>query len=127
MFSSVLAPLKSGMIEDYEHATDYETWDHRYDSEATQKRTGKWYWGDLDPDLKNENSQDLKDRGIISKYRLGALDLREKANDTRKSAIHFLGLTILNHVVSAVEARITTKRFNSRSQNPIFSNTKPHI
>ncbi|MCY3743522.1 MAG: DUF5683 domain-containing protein [Candidatus Poribacteria bacterium] len=105
--------------EDYEHATDYETWNHRYDSEATQKRTGKWYWKDLDPDLKNENSQDLKDRAIISKYRLGALDLRQKSNNTGKRAIHFLGFAILNHVVSAVEARITTKRFNTRLQNPI--------
>ena len=106
--------------EDYEHATDYETWNHRYDSEATQKRTGKWYWKDLDPDLKNENSQDLKDRGIISKYRLGALDLREKANSSGKRAIHFLGLAILNHVVSAVEARIATKRFNNRLQNTLM-------
>lgn len=111
--------------EDYEHATDYETWDHRYDSKATQKRTGKWYWKDLDPNLKNENSEDLKEKGIISKYRLEALDLREKANDTGKRAIHFLGLAILNHVVSAVEARITTKRFNSRLENmPTLTQTR---
>ena len=105
--------------EDYEHATDYETWNHRYDSEATRKRTGKWYWEDLNPDDKNENSQDLKNRGFISKDRLGALNLREKANDTLKRATSFLGLVLLNHAISAVEARITTKRFNSRLENTL--------
>ena len=106
-------------IEDFEHATQYETWNHPYDSEATRNRTGKWYWQDLNPDLKNEKHTDLEERGLGSKYRLEAFDLRQKANDTFERAKFFLGLAILNHVVSAVEARITTKRFNSRSQNPI--------
>ncbi|MDE0683942.1 MAG: hypothetical protein OXI63_13575, partial [Candidatus Poribacteria bacterium] len=106
-------------IEDFEHATQYETWNHDYDSEATRKRTGKWYWADLNPDLKNENHRDLEERGLGSKYRLEAFDLRQKANDTFERAKFFLGLAILNHVVSAVEARITTKRFNTRLQNPI--------
>ena len=106
-------------IEDFEHATQYETWNHDYDSEATRKRTGKWYWADLNPDLKNENHRDLEERGLGSKHRLEAFDLRQKANDTFERAKFFLGLAILNHVVSAVEARITTKRFNTRSQNPI--------
>lgn len=106
-------------IEDFEHATQYETWNHDYDSEATRNRTGKWYWADLNPDLKNENHRDLEERGLGSKYRLEAFDLRQKANDTFERAKLFLGLAILNHVVSAVEARITTKRFNSRLQNPL--------
>ena len=104
-------------IEDFEHATQYETWNHDYDSEATRNRTGKWYWADLNPDLKNENHRDLEERGLGSKYRLEAFDLRQKANDTFERAKLFLGLAILNHVVSAVEARITTKRFNTHSQN----------
>ena len=106
-------------IEDFEHATQYETWNHDYDSEATRNRTGKWYWADLNPDLKNENHRDLEERGLGSKHRLEAFDLRQKANDTFERAKFFLGLAILNHVVSAVEARITTKRFNTRSQNLI--------
>jgi hypothetical protein len=106
-------------IEDFEHATQYETWNHPYDSEATRNRTGKWYWEDLNPDLKDEKHTDLAERGLGSKYRLDAFDLREKANDTFERAKFFLGLAILNHVVSAVEARITTKRSNSRLQNPI--------
>ena len=106
-------------IEDFEHATQYETWNHDYDSEATRNRTGKWYWADLNPDLKNENHRDLEERGLGSKHRLEAFDLRQKANDTFERAKLFLGLAILNHVVSAVEARITTKRLNTRSQNLI--------
>ena len=54
---------------------------------------------------------------MTSKYRLGAFNLREKANNTFERAKFFLGMAILNHVVSAVEARITTKRFNTRLQN----------
>ncbi len=104
-------------IEDFEHATQYETWNHDYDTEATQKRTGKWYWKDLDPDLKNERHRDLEKRGIASNYRQEAFDLREQANDTFERAKFFLGLAILNHAISAVEARITTKRFNSRLEN----------
>ena len=104
-------------IEDFEHATQYETWNHPYDSEATRNRTGKWYWQDLNPDLKNEKHTDLEERGLGSKYRLEAFDLRQKANDTFERSKFFLGLAILNHVVSAVEARITTKRFNNRLQN----------
>ena len=104
-------------IEDFEHATQYETWNHDYDSEATQNRTGKWYWADLNPDLKNENHRNLEERGLSSKYRLEAFELRQKANDTFERARLFLGLAILNHVISAVEARITTKRINARLQN----------
>ena len=107
-------------IEDFEHATQFETWNHKYDSEATRNRTGKWYWADLNPDLKNENHGDLEERGLGSKYRLEAFDLRQKANDTFERAKFFLGLAILNHVVSAVEARIATKRFNNRLQNTLM-------
>ena len=106
-------------IEDFEHATQYETWNHDYDTEATQKRTGKWYWKDLDPDLKNERHRDLEKRGIASNYRLEAFELRQKANDTFERAKFFLGLAILNHAISAVEARITAKRFNSRLENTL--------
>ena len=103
-------------IEDFEHATQYENWNHDYDSEAARARTGKWYWDDLDPTLKDVRHRDIE-VGVGSKHRLEAFDLRQKANDTFERAKFFLGLAILNHVVSAVEARITTKRFNSRLEN----------
>ena len=100
-------------IEDYEHATQYENWNHVYDSETTRNRTGKWYWKDLDPSLK-----DAKDTSIEfdSKHRLQAYDLRQEANGTFENARTVLGLVILNHVFSAVEARISTKRWNNRQQ-----------
>lgn len=95
-------------IEDFEHATQYENWNHVYDSEATRARTGKWYWADAKP-FKDEPDVDIK---FDSRYRLDAFELRQKANDTFERAKFFLGLTILNHVISAVEARITTKHWN---------------
>ena len=98
-------------IEDFEHATQYENWNHVYDSEATRNRTGKWYWKDLDPTLKDEKDSSIE---FDSKHRLEAFDLREKANDTFQTARTILGLVILNHVVSAVEARISTKRWNKK-------------
>ncbi len=104
-------------IEDFEHASQYETWNHPYDSEATRTRTGKWYWADIDPDLKNERHGDIEDKGIGSKQRLEAFELRQQANDTFERARFFLGLAILNHVISAVEARITTKRINARLES----------
>lgn len=100
-------------IEDFEHATQYENWNHVYDSEVTRTRTGKWYWKDLDPSLKNERDSTIE---FDSKHRLEAFDLRQKANDTFQSARNVLGLVILNHVISAVEARITTKRWNQKQQ-----------
>ena len=100
-------------IEDYEHATQYENWNHQYDSEATRNRTGKWYWKDLDPSLK-----DAKDTSIEfdSKHRLQAYGLRQDANATFENARTVLGIVILNHVFSAVEARISTKRLNNKQQ-----------
>lgn len=110
-------------IEDFEHATQYETWNHVYDSEATRKRTGKWYWADIDPNLKNEPDLDID---FDSRHRLEAFDLRQKANDTFQLARTVLGVAILNHVVSAVEARITTKRFNTRLQStPMHTKRRP--
>ena len=100
-------------IEDFEHATQYENWDHVYDSEETRKRTGKWYWDDA-RSFKDEADVDIE---FDSPHRLEAFDLRQQANDTFQLARTVLGVAILNHVVSAVEARITTKRLNTRLQN----------
>ncbi len=105
-------------IEDYEHATQYENWNHQYDSEATRNRTGKWYWKDLDPSLKDAKHTSIE---FDSKHRLQAYDLRQEANATFENARTVLGLVILNHVFSAVEARIATKRWNNkRQQNRAF-------
>ncbi len=100
-------------VEDFEHATQYENWDHVYDSEETRKRTGKWYWDDARA-FKDEADVDIE---FDSPHRLEAFNLRQQANDTFQLARTVLGMLLLNHVVSAVEARITTKRFNTRLQN----------
>lgn len=102
---------KWDLIEDFEHATQYENWNHVYDSETTRNRTGKWYWKDLDPTLKDEKDATIE---FDSKYRLEAYDLRQKANDIFQTARTIIGMVILNHVISAVEARITTKRYNNK-------------
>ena len=102
---------KWDLIEDFEHATQYENWNHVYDSDQTRNRTGKWYWKDLDPTLKDEKDSTIE---YDSKFRLEAYDLRQKANDTFQTARTIIGMVILNHVISAVEARITTKRWNNR-------------
>lgn len=107
-------------IEDYEHATQYETWSNPYsgdDNEAGRKtieRTGKWYWSDMDPEYKNTKHGDIPEGAGSRKYRIEAYDLRQKANDTFKSARTILGIVIMNHVVSAIEARISTKRWNMK-------------
>ncbi len=103
-------------VEDFEHATQYENWNHVYDSQETRARTGKWYWKDLDPTRKDE--EDIKIE-FDSNYRLRAFELRERANNTFQRARTFLGLAILNHVISAVDARITTKTRNRRAQTQI--------
>ena len=109
-------------VEDFEHATQYENWNHVYDSEATRKRTGKWYWDDA-RSFKDEADVDIE---FDSPHRLAAFDLRQEANDTFQLARTVLGVAILNHVISAVEARITTKRFNTRLQNtPMQTKTEP--
>ena len=102
-------------IEDFEHATQYENWNHVYDSEETRARTGKWYWDDA-RSFKDEADVNIE---FDSPRRLEAFDLRQKANDTFQLARTVLGVALLNHVVSAVEARITTKRFNTRLQNSL--------
>ena len=75
-------------IEDFEHATQYETWNHVYDSDATRARTGKWYWSDIDPNLKNEPDLDID---VDSRYRLEAFDLRQTSKRYLSTRSHFIG------------------------------------
>ncbi len=100
-------------IEDFEHATQYETWNHVYDSEETRARTGKWYWKDLDPTRKDEEDINIE---FDSKHRLQAFELRQEANDTFERAKTVLGLVILNHVISAIDARLSAKAWNRVTQ-----------
>ena len=97
-------------IEDFEHATQYENWNHPYDSEATRARTGKWHW--------KRDGEAFKDRPAkevpASEIRLEAFETRMDANDKFQLAKTFLGIALLNHVVSAIDARIAAKSYNKK-------------
>ena len=97
-------------IEDFEHATQYENWNHRYDSEATRARTGKWYWKRDGDAFKDRPADEVP----ASEARLEAFETRMDANDKFQLAKTFLGIAILNHVVSAVDARIAAKNYNKK-------------
>ena len=97
-------------IEDFEHATQYENWNHRYDSEATRARTGKWYWKRDGDAFKDRPADEVP----ASEARLEAFETRMDANDKFQLAKTFLGIAILNHVVSAVDARIAAKSYNKK-------------
>ena len=97
-------------IEDFEHATQYENWNHRYDSEATRARTGQWYWKREGDAFKDRPADEVP----ASEARLKAFETRMDANDKFQLAKTFLGIAILNHVVSAVDARIAAKNHNKK-------------
>ena len=97
-------------IEDFEHATQYENWDHAYDSETTRARTGKWHWKREGDAFTDRPAKDVP----ASEERLEAFQMRMDANDKFQLAKTFLGIAILNHVVSAIDARIAAKSYNKK-------------
>ena len=100
-------------IEDYEHATQYENWDHAYDSEATRTRTGKWHWKREGDAFTDRPAKDVP----ASEERLEAFQMRMDANDKFQLAKTFLGIALLNHVVSAIDARIAAKSYNKKHRS----------
>lgn len=98
-------------IEDFEHATLFDNWHNVYTDNNGQplKRVGKWYWDDRVA-FKDEDRGTKHD----SPNREVALQLRNDANDKFERARTFLGLVILNHVISAIDARIAAKSHNRK-------------
>ena len=99
-------------IEDYEHATLFDNWHNIYTEDGSGEpldRVGVWYWTDRQA-FKDEDREGKHD----SPQRLIARGLREEANDKFERARTFMGIAILNHVISAVEARIAAKRQNGK-------------
>lgn len=98
-------------VEDYEHATLYDNWHNVYTERKGKplERTGKWYWADRAA-FKGEDREGKDD----SSERVIAFELRKKANDKFELARTFLGGIMLNHVVSAIEARIAAKGHNRK-------------
>ena len=99
-------------IEDYEHATLFDNWRNVYTERNGEplERVGAWYWKDrqaFKDEERGEGNHDSPQREI-------AKTLRYEANDKFERARTFLGIVILNHVISAVEARISAIRSNRR-------------
>lgn len=101
-------------IEDFEHATLFDNWHNVYTDNNGEplERVGKWYWEDRKA-FKDENRKTHD-----SPQRKVAYELRMDANDKFQRAKTFLGIAILNHVVSAIDARIAAKSYN-RKQNSL--------
>ena len=105
-------------IEDFEHATLFDNWHNVYTENNGEPldRTGKWYWDDRRA-FKDEDRKGDDD----SPNREEALRLRYEANDKFEFARTLLGGVILNHAISAVEARIVAKKHNKKKDSRLTS------
>lgn len=105
-------------IEDFEHATLYDNWRNVYTENDGEplNRLGKWYWIDRTT-YRDENRGNKGD----SPSREEALRLRYEANDKFELARTLLGGVILNHAISAIEARIVAKQQNKRTDSRLMS------
>lgn len=105
-------------IEDFEHATLFDNWHNVYTENNGEplSRTGKWYWDDRRA-FKDEDRKGDSD----SPNREEALRLRYEANDKFELARTLLGGVILNHAISAIEARIVAKQQNKRKDSHLMS------
>lgn len=109
---------KSWTLEDYEHATQADNWHYVY-TETNGKpieRVGKFYWDDLPKDKIDEPGGVSLDESN-SESRKAAFEKRGLANDEFKQAKIFLGLVVVNHIASAVDARIAATMYNNRVSN----------
>ena len=97
-------------IEDFEHATLFDNWHNVYTDNNGEplERVGKWYWED------RKAFKDDERKIHDSPQRKVALELRMDANDKFQLAKTFLGIAILNHVISAIDARIAAKNYNKK-------------
>ncbi|MGB9596263.1 MAG: hypothetical protein ACPL7B_08280 [Candidatus Poribacteria bacterium] len=95
---------KNWTLEDYEHATQTDNWHYVYTENNGKPidRVGKFYWKDLPKEKIDEPGDEL-----ISKYRATAYGMRGSANKKYKQAKIYLSMVVLNHVISAIDARIT--------------------
>ncbi|MDE0300490.1 MAG: hypothetical protein OXN17_17780 [Candidatus Poribacteria bacterium] len=105
-------------IEDFEHATLFDNWHNVYTENDGEplSRTGKWYWDDRRA-FKDESRKGDDD----SPNREEALRLRYDANDKFELARTLLGGVILNHAISAVEARIVAMKHNRKNDSRLMT------
>ncbi len=102
-------------LEDYEHATQSDNWHYTYTDNNGKPidRVGKYYWDDLPQDLIHESGE-VPLSESQSPARVEAYSKRGSMNSKFKLAKTFLGLVIVNHIVSAVDARIAAAIHNDR-------------
>lgn len=106
---SSIKSTKSWNLEDYEHATQTGNWHYIY-TEKDVDRLGQFYWKDLPEDQIDEQGED-----IMTPYRSEAYSKRVSSNNKYKQAKICLSLIVVNHVVSAIDARVTAMIHNKRS------------
>lgn len=95
-------------LEDYEHATQADNWHYVYTDNAGKPidRVGKFYWKDLPEDKINENGEvPLSESN--SNYRAVAYGKRGSTNTKYKQAKIYLSMVVVNHVASAIDARVS--------------------
>jgi hypothetical protein len=112
---SPVSSTETWTLEDYEHATQSDNWHYVYTENNGKPidRVGKYYWNDLPQDLIDEQGGvPLSESQSLA--RVEAYSKRGSMNDKFKRAKTFLGLVILNHIVSAVDARIAAAVHNDR-------------
>jgi len=100
-------------LEDYEHSTQADNWHYVYTDNAGKPidRVGKFYWKDLPEDMIYENGEvSLSESN--SEYRVVAYGKRGSANTKYKQAKIYLSMVVVNHVVSAIDARIAAVLYN---------------
>ncbi|HGE71780.1 TPA: hypothetical protein ENX78_13145 [Candidatus Poribacteria bacterium] len=95
---------KDWTLEDYEHATQTDNWHYVYTENNGEPidRVGKFYWKDIPEEKIDEQGNEL-----ISKYRATAYSMRGSANKKYKQAKVCLSMVVLNHVISAIDARVS--------------------
>jgi len=112
---SPASSTKSWTLEDYEHATQSDNWHYVYteDNGRAIERVGKFYWADLPEDMIDQPG-DKPLSESQSQFRTEAFGKRESTNDKFKQAKMFLGLVVLNHIISAVDGKIAATIYNNR-------------
>ena len=114
--SSTATSTENWTQEDYEHATQSDNWRYVYTAEGKWPnqepldRVGKFYWDDLPEGRVDEPGAS----NMVSQTRAEARSKRDSTNYKFKQAKFFLGLVAVNHIISAIDARIAAKLHNNR-------------
>jgi hypothetical protein len=101
--------------EDFEHATDYDNWLNTYTDDNGQPvdRVGPFYWKDIE-DFRTQDPRDPAQGDIPdSAARLVSKQLRTDSNAAFKRTRGILGAMIFNHLVSAIDARVSARIHNA--------------